>query len=175
MPYCVHCPSGVSSNSGASPCPGFFSGSDMSDMAKRNDEIVRRYKRGDTLQSIGDAFGLSRWRVYRIAVDERSLPARGRGFRSIPRDTIISGMKHVNDGLTFKQAAARIGISAGALYGKAVAFGLHEATSVDRSPWTDVEVRTVSNLYRKVPASKIAEKLGRTRNEVIGKASRLGL
>lgn len=84
-------------------------------------------------------------------------------------------MKHVNDGLTFKQAAARIGISAGALYGKAVAFGLHEATSVDRSPWTDVEVRTVSNLYRKVPASKIAEKLGRTRNEVIGKASRLGL
>ncbi len=147
----------------------------MSDMAKRNDEIVRRYKRGDTLQSIGDAFGLSKWRVHQIAVDERSLPARGHGFRSIPRDTIISGMKHVNDGLTFEQAAARIGISVSSLFTKAVAFGLREATSVDRSPWSDVEVRTVSDLYRKVPASKIAEKLGRTRSEVIGKANRLGL
>ena len=40
----------------------------MPEKTSRNDEIVRRYKRGDTLRSIGDDFGLTGERVRMIAI-----------------------------------------------------------------------------------------------------------
>jgi hypothetical protein len=46
---------------------------------------------------------------------------------------------------------------------------------VVQQAWSASEIRTLSNLYRILSASKIAEKLSRNRNEVIGKARRLGL
>lgn len=43
------------------------------------------------------------------------------------------------------------------------------------SPWSKAEIKTVKRLYHRVPVRQIAEQLGRTRNEIIGRAKRLGL
>jgi hypothetical protein len=145
----------------------------MPEKTSRNDEIVRRYKRGDTLQSIADDFGLTKERIRQIAVSKYGLPARGYGRVGI--HLVIEGMKHVRDGLTFEQAAARVGINEFTLWKKAVRLGLHAPVPVVQQAWSASEIRTLSNLYRILSASKIAEKLSRNRNEVIGKARRLGL
>lgn len=145
----------------------------MPEKTSRNDEIVRRYKRGDTLQSIADDFGLTKEIIRQIAVSKYGLPARGYGRVGI--HLIIEGMKHVRDGLTFEQAAARIGLCANSFYQSAVRMGLHTVRPIKCDKWSERETRLVSNLYRSVSASKIAEMMGRTKNEVIGKARRLGL
>lgn len=147
----------------------------MQEKARRNAEIARRYKRGDTLQSIADDFGLTKERVRQVAIGKHGLAPRGRGRRRVDMSSIIEGMKHVRDGLTFEQAAARVGIHRLTLWNNAIRLGLHTPVPLVQQAWSASEIRTLSNLYRIISASKIAEKLGRNKNEVIGKAHRLGL
>lgn len=46
---------------------------------------------------------------------------------------------------------------------------------MDGSPWTDEEIKFLEDNWMSMSASNIGDRLGRTKNSIIGKSARLGL
>lgn len=81
---------------------------------------------------------------------------------------------HLRD-VPLSHIAQSIGRSKYTVFGFLVRCGLHVPAQDDK-PWSDKEVAFLRKHYgERGAARRIAEKLGRTRNEVIGKANRTGL
>lgn len=146
----------------------------------RNAKIVARIKTGDTLESIGASYGLSRERVRQIG--------NANGVRSV---------RWFEIGNPFAQLTAEQRERVSALFLREMPLD-HIATSVgvslkavrhlaetkhgyvahhDDEEWTPGEVAFLRSHYKQPnwSMSKIGRALGRTRNEVAGKSRRLGL
>ncbi len=80
-----------------------------------------------------------------------------------------------------RELALRLGRSEWAVRGKARSLGLvHQENPTHRAPrnsrpWSDTEVRLLTELYETTPYEEIADLIGRTRNAVHLKAEKLGL
>ena len=127
-------------------------------------------KRSDlTYGEIANAFGMSATRVQQIAVRAGVVRGPDRRIREDEKAAIRS--LHAR-GMPIVHIAQEIGRSALAVRQHLVAMGLHRPENRD-TPWSAVEVELVRSQYGKFSARILAQQLGRTRDEVIGKAYRL--
>jgi hypothetical protein len=139
---------------------------------KRNKEVVDlvRARPDLTYREIALHYGISGKRVHQIV--KRAGITRPTPTPSA--DEIKIAASKVRKGIPIKYVAEIVGYSEDILRGALVRHGLYALQP--REPlWTDSEIRIVKRHYHRLPVREIAAKIGRTRNEIIGKARRLGL
>jgi IS30 family transposase len=147
----------------------------MTSLAERNAEIVEKVRRNDaSMAAIGAAYGLSVQSISGIAV-------RAGAGRPIPYGAITEAERATivamhADGASFKEIGERLGRCESSARGFLTRTGRHKPVR-SLSSWTRAEDAVLRRRYGKPPnsAATIARELGRTRNEVIGRAYRLGL
>lgn len=125
---------------------------------------------GIPLREIGRRFGLTCERIRRIAADH----GVRRGYPRCDPALIERGLDLMRRGLRLSHAAQAVGVTYTTLRSYAVARGLHHQVD-ERDPWTPREDLEICRRYLVDSAATIARDIGRTRNEVIGRAYRLGL
>lgn len=143
------------------------------DRKKRDAEIVRLVEqRKLTLREIGQKHGVSYQRVSQVA------KAAGvvRGHPTIDHDKLFDALLLVRNGLPLSHAAEMKGLCVDGFAQALMRRGLY-TPSRQQSEWDDTEVTFLRKHYKQPgwTAQRIADKLGRTKNETIGKANRLGL
>lgn len=140
-------------------------------MAKtRNDRIVALYKSGLSCVVVGAMFGVSGARIWQIL---RDLGCPRRPHRmDIDSVAYARAKRMYEDGLPIAAAAKAIGLKYKVLVHRLVEDGSHMPVDT-RQAWSVAEIAFLRKNYRVLSARQIAEKLGRTRNEVIGKGNRL--
>ena len=134
----------------------------------RNGEIVALLKAGTlTLEVIGQRFGLTRQRIHKIGI----AAGYARGRREFPAETLAHAARLIDRGMPVAHAAKIVGVNSETLAGALARRGLYTRVN-NATPWSADEKRFVLKHYNKAgwPASRIADRLGRSRNEVIGKA-----
>ena len=139
----------------------------------RDERIVRLLNKGLSYRDIGQHVGLSYARIEQIAVqygiisqyDNRADPA-----------ALECGKQWFLRGMPIAHAAESVGLPDSTLYAFLVREGLHKPTNDDK-PWEKAEEDFLRQNYcqGRLSAADIGDELGRTRNEVIGKAHRMGL
>ena len=143
----------------------------MKTRTERNAEIVDLIRKGLQLTEIARRYGISHQHVSRIglAVGVRGLRRR------LPEEKIAAGLELIARGMPISRAGESIGVAD--LYHALVRRKLHEPEAGVMDPWSDRHVAILRRHYGQPgwSAARIGERLGRTRNEVIGKAHRLGL
>lgn len=141
---------------------------------QRDRQIIELLKSGQwTLQAIGDRHGVTRERIRQIGNTNGILSRKGPP--RLDPDKIQQAVSLYNRGMPISHCADTVGIVRESLQNYLVRTGLHTPVDDDR-PWTTQEVAYLRKHYgRRGAARKIADALGRTRNECIGKANRLGL
>ncbi len=159
---------------GVSPCPGPFFNKGKTMLSEQ--KIVELYQGGKSLREVGAMVGRNHRTVWNLLV-RNGVARRSSSRRRVSDEAIRNGYELVQRGLTFEQAGARIGCSKWTLQSGATRLGLYKPLAAGPSQaWSPAEIATVKKLYKTaVSAAEIAHRLGRTRNEVIGKAKRLGL
>jgi hypothetical protein len=139
-------------------------------------DLVREGKL--TFQAIGNRYNLTRARIRQIAIEQGVRWSPGRLVLKLSEAKIYEAYGMIERGMPIAHAAHAVEamVVASTLRRALQVRGLHEPEHDDRA-WADVEIAFLRQHY-KTPgwsASKIGAKLGRTRNEVIGKANRLKL
>ena len=140
----------------------------------RDSEIGRLVKERDdlSLEKIGARFGLCYERVRQIALRA----GHARGVPTLPEEKIAAAHALIRDGVPIAHAAKMTDLNRKSLHNNLTRRGLHTPATDDR-PWTPAEEGFLHREYDGVrgKATIIARALNRTRNEVIGKANRMGL
>lgn len=144
----------------------------MASPQSRNDRIVALYQSGLTLRQVAAQCGLSFERVRQI-LKSRNVTRRPHRVEIDNRD-YARAKRMFEDGLTIAAAADTIGVGRGVLAYRLIEDGSHSPVNITQE-WTRSEIAVLRKTYRVISAREIAERLGRTRDEVIGKAYRLGL
>ena len=148
-------------------------------MAERDTKIVKAVElRRESLQAIGSRYGITRERVRQIAKRAGCAP-RGRHYPILRSEEKAKIASLYARGIPISHAAKAVGRSPTVGFRYLVDAGLHQPWSV-RTPWSGREDAIVLREYPKAKAGAIrvrdiAKRLGRTKNEVIGRARRLGL
>lgn len=143
----------------------------------RDTKITTMLASGDyTLQQIGDRYGVTRARIRQIGVQHGVYSKRAfmmHRFDDKEWDQVRDW--HLR-GMPISHIADAIGCTSTPLVNFLTREGLYAAKKAERL-WTAREDRYVLRHYKqgKMSASAIGDKLGRTRNEVIGRAGRMGL
>lgn len=141
--------------------------------SERDQTIIERYQRGNEMQFVADEFGISRQRVGQI-LNKYGIERRPRRT-AMPADRLERAITMVNRGRLPFHAADEAGINGQAFYAYLHRRGLYQNVR-QLDAWTEDEDCFVRIHYnRDLSARMIGARLGRTRNEVIGRASRLGL
>jgi hypothetical protein len=147
------------------------------EQVERNQRIAAAVREGKlTFTEIGRRHDLTRERIRQIAAEQGVRWPR-RHLLNLPQGKIYEALDLIERGIPITHAAQIVGIAHADSFRSALTRrGLHEPQRDGRA-WTDVEVAFLRQHY-KTPgwsASKIGDRLGRTREEVIGKANRLKL
>ena len=140
---------------------------------ERNAAIVRLIEARElSLDEIGRRYGVTGKRICQIGL--RVGVQRGR--RLIPEDKIAAAHALAQRGIPLTHVADMVGIGRETIHAALVCRGFHTPTRVQQ-PWSETDKRFLARHYktRGWPAPRIAARLGRTRNEVIGQANRLEL
>ena len=142
-------------------------------LSRRNAAIVAAVKRRElTLDAIGAMYGVSRERVRQIGA--RAGAQRGRKeLRNAEKAKIVALHKR---GMPFTRIAEALGRSDTVVANHVVRVGLYKIGERN-APWSGEEDAVLRAKYgtARGMVRVIAKELGRTRNEVIGRAFRLGL
>jgi ribosomal protein S13 len=144
-------------------------------LQKRNARIVEAVKaRAVSLAEIGALHGICHQRVSQIAAQAGA--ARHTAYCGLTDEEKAAIVTLHEAGVPHTHISERIGRAAKAAHAYLVREGLHMPAN-DKAPWSASEDRVLRRKYGKPrsSASTIATELGRTRNEVIGRAYRLGL
>lgn len=142
-----------------------------------DDEIIAAYKAHKSLRKaariLGCSFQLVSLRLHQSGYTHRF----NTHIRTISGDECAKAWEAVQRGATVDAAACLIGVSHTRLRKEFRARGLSvPLPPVVVTPWSDAEFETLRAHYKRdKSASQIARMLGRSRNEVIGKAHRMGL
>lgn len=92
-------------------------------------------------------------------------------MEKVERNREIMALIDANPEMTYRELGKRFGISDRRVHEIAKRGGHARGPC----PWSVREIATLKRLYGRKRVREIADELGRTRNEVIGKANRLGL
>lgn len=141
----------------------------------RRSDIIRSIQAGETYKSIGQRWRLSKQRVYAIAKEAGTTSSRPSGKPLAP-DRVIQVARLIRRGMPIAHAAETVGVSTSSAWMIAVRECGHEPTQAPPT-WQRRETRFVLDHYKQPgwSAQRIADRLGRNRHEVIGRARRLGL
>ena len=143
--------------------------------AERNARIVEMVRqREKTLDEIGASFGITRERARQIAAKAGAVRGYAGRIGAIPSDKKARAVELYQKGMPIAHIAADLGHSSNPIAALLVKAGLHTRND-PTTPWNDAETEYLRRAYGKVKASLLAKQFGRTRNEIIGKAHRLGL
>lgn len=143
----------------------------LTDRLSRNQKICRLYTSGLSLRQVAHEVDLTHETIRQV------LKKSGISIR--PRLVIADADYHravrlLRDGMPIAHLADKVGHGRHALVRRFKQDNYYQPQ--DRcEAWTAEEERMVRTWYGKRSARVIAEQIGRTRNEVIGKARRLGL
>ncbi len=134
-------------------------------------------RRKQTLDALALKYGMSRQGVQQIA--KRAGFCRGPHRPTITAEEKATFAKLYRGGMRIPDVAASVGRAPEAVRKHLVRAGVHEITRIKR-PWPRKHDAIVLRDYPKAQAGKmfvrdIAAKIGRGKNEVIGRARRLGL
>ena len=140
-------------------------------MTERDAKIIELLTRRPELthREVAPAFGITACRVQQIAA--RAGLLRDRRLREDEKATIRSLYKR---GMLLAHIAHDVCRDELTVRSHLIAAGLHQPKKKD-PPWSAADADLVRRQYRNVSARALAQQLGRTRNEVIGKARRLKL
>lgn len=137
----------------------------------RNEAIAGALFSGERHIDVAHRFGITRQRVEQLArrysvplVKPRITDNEATIFRDL-----------VKDGYTQAEASQAVGRHCQSLVRACKKLGFLADVVADRRSWTDDEIALLHNSYGRLRVRIIADRIGRTRNEVIGKAHRLGL
>ncbi len=146
----------------------------MLEKRKRNQLICEAVKDGASYAELAPVWGVSRSRIEQIC--------RRAGVRSLTNRPLIYEEQEEIERLYWKGVRAQhiaqeLGRSTAAVCNYLQRIGLRQRDNegIARDEWGREEDDTVRRLYGAIPCRRIGEKLGRTKNEVIGRARRLGL
>ena len=137
----------------------------------RDEQIIARARTGETYESIGRSFGITRERVRQIA---RPVVGQRRGKSSYFDPTNAELVNAVKMGRPFFEIAERFGISPEVVRRAAIRHGWHKPATFKK--WSSAEDAMIrANYNKRLTAEDIGTRLGRTKNAVIGRAQRMGL
>ena len=146
----------------------------MLEKRERNATIRDLVKNGASYADVGRDYGISRARVSQICVRF--------GVFSFAKTSLSDEQEEQVERLHWKglrpaHIAQETGCSIHLVRRFLDRTGLRKigCEGIEQHPWEKYEDDTVRQLYGAVSAARIGEKLNRTRNEVIGRANRLGL
>jgi len=138
---------------------------------QRNQKIIHLYTEGASLRDVAREVGLTH-ECIRQVLKKSKVAVRDRS--SISPEDYDRAVALLRNGMPVAHIAEEVGHSPSALVRRFERDGYYKRE--DRSqPWTAKEERIVRSGYGRRSARMIAAQIGRTRNEVIGKARRLGL
>lgn len=143
--------------------------------AARNKEIVALIAAGKTLGEIGLVYGLTRERVRQIG-ERVGVTSINRTNNPLTESEKARARELIDRGMPVDHVAESVGRGRTSVRNYLVDAGLHVPLNDDRA-WKPREDAFLRRRY-KTPgwsAAAIGEHLGRTRDEVIGRAHRLGL
>lgn len=147
-------------------------------MRKYTDEqIIAAYEKHKSVRRAAKALGCSFQLVSLRLVQAGHQQRFNLHIRVISEDECNNAWDAVQRGATLDAAAFLIGVSQTRLRKEFRAKGISvPLPPVVVTPWSDEEFETLRAHYKRdKSASEIAQILGRSRNEVIGKAHRMGL
>jgi len=147
-------------------------------MRKHTDEqIIAAYEKHKRVRGAAKALGCSFQLVSLRLVQAGHQQRFNLHIRVITEDECAKAWDAVQRGATIDDAARMIGVSHTRLRKEFRTKSLSvPLPPVERKPWSDTEFETLKTHYKRdKSASQIARILGRSRNEVIGKAHRMGL
>ena len=138
--------------------------------AERNAKIVELVsQRQRTMEDIASEYGITRERVRQIAARADVVRGARMVLSDDVRDTAASLLRR---GVPIAHIAAQLGHKSTTIRGFLLRERHHRPVN-NMTPWTPAEEETVRREYLKTSARILAQRLGRTRNEIIGKAHRL--
>lgn len=144
---------------------------------ERNAAILRALRKGATLSEAAQPHGLTRERVRQIALRAGviSQHKRNEAFEPSPREKAVI-LDRWRRGMPIAHIAESIRRPERTVAGWLVRHG-HHVRDHDDQEWTTSEIAFLKEHYKRPGWSMahIGRALGRTRNEVAGKARRLGL
>lgn len=143
------------------------------DFAERNRTIVEQVKAGKTLRAIADDVGLTFQRIQQIAADH-GVYSQHQFAKPVAWDIARADALRMN-GRPFTEIAERLEARNGGSVRSALARrGLYMPQPAPER-WRADEIALLRELWGTHFAREIAQRLGRSKNEIIGKAKRLGL
>jgi hypothetical protein len=143
---------------------------------ERDRRIILRVRDGETLRAIGASYGITRERVRQIARKQGVRSVRWRDYQHLDHQDIARILPLLDRGMPHTHVAETVGVTSGTVRRVAKKHRSYKPTR-DEQAWTDKETAFLRKHYKTKDwsAADIAVKLGRTRDEVIGRANRLGL
>lgn len=144
------------------------------ELVERNAEITKRIRAQTVpLRKIASDYGLTKERVRQIGLHEG---LRSAMYRRIDATLVARAMELIDRGMPVAHAADSVGLTRDALYQHLCRERLHIPVDA-RTPWTADEDSFLRRHYKTSAwsASRIGQRLDRTRDECIGRAWRLGL
>lgn len=141
----------------------------------RDDAIILQLKEGKTLEAIAQPLGLTRERVRQIGLREGVTSLNNRPYE-LSQDEIDAIIARHARGMPTAHIASSLEIGRHVVEYWLISTGHHIPIN-DRQPWSNDEIAFLRRHYKKAgwSLSRIGKFLGRTRNEIAGKARRLGL
>ncbi len=145
----------------------------MDNKQERNAAIADAVRAGTILQEIAARHGLSTERARQIAKEAGVTSVRGR----TQEDTVQAAIALFKRGMPLTHAAEAVGIAPRTLSRRLVAMGLYTVEKPQHFVWDAHSDEILRRFYNSYPGAvrALAEKLGTTRNSIIGRAHRLGL
>jgi hypothetical protein len=141
----------------------------------RDARILRRLMAGASLREVGAEFDLSYEAIRVIGNRLGFVNPRGFGYANpLTPEEIDSALQLHNRGLRPAHVAQSIGRTPRTVADLLCKRGLREKEEPPPT-WNEDDTRYVRRWYGRKSARAIAQHLGRNRNEIIGKARRLGL
>ncbi len=149
---------------------------------RRNEKIANAVQRAgetlQTLQEIADEYGLTRERVRQIALARGVVTTRP-GPRRLAGPVLVQAIDLYKRDMPVAHIADILGFTDKSMVYALERAGVHVPQSKDEyeAPWTEEETEFLKVHYctSDWPASRIADRLDRTRNGIIGRAHRIGL
>lgn len=146
----------------------------MLDFRMRNAAMIKRVKNGQTYTEVAADYGVSRERVRQICVREGVTSLNNRPLSHEEKEEIerLFWM-----GMRPRHIAQEVGRGENMIadYLEQVGLRARDNDGIATDQWTRKEDAILRKFYGVMRARAIGTRLGRTKNEVIGRAGRLGL
>lgn len=145
-----------------------------------DDEVIAAYDRHRSLKRAADKLGVSHQAVWSRLRRAGYTKTYGKPFgtpTTFSREQAKAAFDAIQTGRCMRDVASEMRVAVKTLSRELHKTGMRmKLPRIETTDWSEAEVSIVKRHYKKdLSASQIAAVLGRSRNEVIGKAHRMGL